>query len=129
MVGDFAQSVGGTRFVGFEDRDQHAHYAEDPAQAAGPLLHLELDLRIEFGEAERCGFDKGDGRFVETAGFKEAVSASLRRQVNAINRLAARGMHWWDYGNSFLLEASRAGADVDDERGAYCRKREEKPAI
>ena len=44
--------------------------------------------------------------------FKEAVQASLRRQVAAINRLADRGMYFFDYGNAFLLEASRAGADV-----------------
>jgi urocanate hydratase len=44
--------------------------------------------------------------------FKEAVQASLRRQVAAINRLADRGMYFFDYGNAFLLEASRAGAEV-----------------
>ena len=44
--------------------------------------------------------------------FRQAVQASLRRQVDAINRLAARGMYFLDYGNAFLLEASRAGADV-----------------
>ena len=44
--------------------------------------------------------------------FKEKVQASLRRQVAAINRLADRGMYFFDYGNAFLLEASRAGADV-----------------
>ena len=44
--------------------------------------------------------------------FKEAVQASLRRQVAAINRLAARGMYFFDYGNAFLLESSRAGADI-----------------
>jgi len=46
--------------------------------------------------------------------FKEAVQASLRRQVAAINRLADNGMYFFDYGNAFLLEASRAGADVMD---------------
>ena len=44
--------------------------------------------------------------------FKEAVQASLRRHVAAINRLAAKGMYFFDYGNAFLLESSRAGADV-----------------
>ena len=46
--------------------------------------------------------------------FKEAVQASLRRHVAAINRLAARGMYFFDYGNAFLLESSRAGADIMD---------------
>lgn len=44
--------------------------------------------------------------------FKEEVYKSLRRQVDAINRLTARGMYFFDYGNAFLLEASRAGADI-----------------
>jgi urocanate hydratase len=43
--------------------------------------------------------------------FKEAVRESLRRQVKAINKLTAKGMYFWDYGNAFLLEASRAGAE------------------
>ncbi len=44
--------------------------------------------------------------------FREKVQESLRRQVAAINKLADRGMYFWDYGNAFLLEAGRAGADV-----------------
>ena len=53
------------------------------------------------------------------AKFKEAVQASLRRHVAAINRLAARGMYFFDYGNAFLLESSRAGADVLREDGSF----------
>ena len=48
----------------------------------------------------------------EPGRFKEAVQASLRRHVAAINRLSAKGMYFFDYGNAFLLESSRAGADV-----------------
>ncbi|MBU0534873.1 urocanate hydratase [Patescibacteria group bacterium] len=44
--------------------------------------------------------------------FKEYVHQSLVRQVAAINKMVARGMYFWDYGNAFLLEASRAGADI-----------------
>jgi urocanate hydratase len=44
--------------------------------------------------------------------FKEEVSKSLIRQVNAINKHVDRGTYFFDYGNAFLLEASRAGADV-----------------
>ena len=44
--------------------------------------------------------------------FKEAVQASLRRHVAAVNRLTAKGMYFFDYGNAFLLESSRAGADI-----------------
>ena len=51
--------------------------------------------------------------------FEEAVRKSLIRQVTAINKLAQRGMYFFDYGNAFLLEASRAGADVLDESGKF----------
>lgn len=51
--------------------------------------------------------------------FREAVHCSLRRQVAAIKRLSARGMYFFDYGNAFLLEASRAGADVVKEDGTF----------
>ena len=44
--------------------------------------------------------------------FKEAVYASLRRHVAAVNKLTAKGMYFFDYGNAFLLESSRAGADI-----------------
>ena len=48
----------------------------------------------------------------DPAAFKEAVQASLRRHVAAINRLTEKGMYFFDYGNAFLLESSRAGADI-----------------
>lgn len=51
--------------------------------------------------------------------FKQAVQASLRRQVEAINRLTAKGMYFFDYGNAFLLESSRAGADILMEDGSF----------
>jgi len=44
--------------------------------------------------------------------FKEKVQESLRRQAKAINQHTAKGTYFFDYGNAFLLEASRAGADV-----------------
>ena len=53
--------------------------------------------------------------------FKEAVRESLRRQVAAINRLTARGMYFFDYGNAFLLESSRAGADIMAPNGVDFR--------
>ena len=51
--------------------------------------------------------------------FKECVRASLRRQVDAINGLAAQGMYFFDYGNAFLLESSRAGADILKPDGKF----------
>ncbi|MDX1940336.1 MAG: urocanate hydratase, partial [Saprospiraceae bacterium] len=44
--------------------------------------------------------------------FLEEVRNSLCRHVNAINTLEARGMYFWDYGNAFLLEAGKAGANI-----------------
>lgn len=53
--------------------------------------------------------------------FKEKVQNSLKRHVNAVNKLTERGTYFWDYGNAFLLESSRAGADVfsDDRSFRY----------
>ena len=51
--------------------------------------------------------------------FKKAVQASLRRQVEAINRLTKKGMYFFDYGNAFLLESGRAGADVMLPNGKF----------
>ena len=51
--------------------------------------------------------------------FVDHVHASLRRQVTAINVLAERGMSFFDYGNAFLLQASRAGASITNDDGTF----------
>jgi len=51
--------------------------------------------------------------------FKEEVQKTLRRHVAAINKLTAKGMYFFDYGNAFLLESSRAGADILDAKGKF----------
>lgn len=51
--------------------------------------------------------------------FKKQVHESLKRQVQAINKMTERGMYFWDYGNAFLLESSRAGADVTRPDGSF----------
>ncbi len=51
--------------------------------------------------------------------FREKVWESLRRHVAAINRLTTKGMYFFDYGNAFLLEASRAGADIMKQDGTF----------
>ena len=51
--------------------------------------------------------------------FKERVRESLRRQCAAINKLADKGMYFFDYGNAFLLESSRAGADIMTADGKF----------
>jgi urocanate hydratase len=51
--------------------------------------------------------------------FKKKVEDSLCRQVAAINQMTQRGMYFFDYGNAFLLEASRAGADIMKPDGRF----------
>lgn len=55
----------------------------------------------------------------ETGKFREKVHESLRRQVRAINKLTDNGMYFFDYGNAFLLEAGRAGADIFRPDGLF----------
>ncbi|HEY3385301.1 MAG TPA: urocanate hydratase [Saprospiraceae bacterium] len=50
----------------------------------------------------------------DKSGFDHAVKNSLRRHVDAINIMCDRGMYFWDYGNAFLFEAAKAGADITD---------------
>lgn len=55
----------------------------------------------------------------DPARFKKEVQATLIRHANAVNTLAAKGMYFFDYGNAFLLEASRAGADILNADGTF----------
>ena len=65
-------------------------------------------------------FDEANRMMVEEPDrFRDNVKESLRRQVRAINRHAAAGTYFFDYGNAFLLEASRAGADIMDDSGKF----------
>jgi len=63
-------------------------------------------VQLTFDEANHMMADRPEK-------FRELVEESLRRQLAAIDRLAQAGMRFWDYGNAFLLECRRAGADVD----------------
>ena len=51
--------------------------------------------------------------------FRNSVQDSLVRHAAAINSMAESGMHFWDYGNAFLLQCSRAGADINDDQGRF----------
>ncbi|KAB2810265.1 urocanate hydratase [Phaeocystidibacter luteus] len=51
------------------------------------------------------------------AEFKKHIQETLRRHATAVNKLTERGMYFFDYGNAFLLESSRAGADIMAENG------------
>jgi urocanate hydratase len=67
---------------------------------------------LSFGESNRMMKEEPDR-------FREYVWESLRRHVAAINKMTGHGMYFWDYGNAFLLEAGRAGADIFSNNGAY----------
>jgi urocanate hydratase len=67
---------------------------------------------LSFDESNRLMADNPDK-------FRSAVRESLKRQVAAINIIAERGMYFWDYGNAFLLESGRAGAEVFKPGGGY----------
>ncbi len=65
-----------------------------------------------------CSYEESkDLMSKEPEKFKKLVQDSLIRQVNAINKLTSDGMYFFDYGNAFLLESSRAGANVMAENG------------
>lgn len=55
----------------------------------------------------------------DSEGFKKKVHESLCRHVEALNKLTARGMRFWDYGNSFLYMASKAKADILSQDGVH----------
>ena len=59
--------------------------------------------------------------------FDATVLESLRRHVKAINAMTAKGMYFWDYGNAFLFEADRSGADIKDKRCSACSLRTYRP--
>ena len=67
------------------------------------------------------GFEEANAMMAEEpGGFQEPrCHESLSRQVKAINGLTGRGMYFWDYGNAFLLESGRAGADIFQTEGIY----------
>ena len=67
-------------------------------------------------------YDESNALMVQDpAAFKQRVQETLRRHVNAVNTLAANGMYFFDYGNAFLLESKRAGAEIGGLHGEEFR--------
>ncbi|MBL7939464.1 MAG: urocanate hydratase [Flavobacteriales bacterium] len=67
-------------------------------------------------------YDESNALMVQDpAGFKQRVQETLRRHVTAVNTLAANGMYFFDYGNAFLLESARAGAEIKGKNGEEFR--------
>ena len=94
------------------DEDIHVDLGSDQTSLHNPWAGGYYPVGYSLEESKRMMAD-------DPAAFKEAVQASLRRHVAAINRLTAKGMYFFDYGNAFLLESSRAGADILKPDGSF----------
>lgn len=90
----------------------HVDIGSDQTSLHNPWAGGYYPAGISFEEANRMMAE-------EPVKFREAVQASLRRHAAAVNALADRGMYFFDYGNAFLLEASRAGAPITKEDGTF----------
>ena len=94
------------------DEDVHVDLGSDQTSLHNPWAGGYYPVGYSLEESKRMMAE-------EPERFKEAVKASLRRHVAAVNRLADKGMYFFDYGNAFLLESSRAGADVLKADGSF----------
>lgn len=93
------------------ERDVKVDLGSDQTSLHNPWQGGYFPVGITFEEAKKL--------MSYSSRFKPAVEYSLNLHADAINSMTAAGMHFWDYGNAFLLECSRAGADVCDESGQF----------
>ncbi|MCE7996644.1 MAG: urocanate hydratase [Roseivirga sp.] len=89
----------------FAEHDLKVDFGSDQTSLHNPFAGGYYPVGLSFEDANELMANDPEA-------FKEEVYASLRRQATAINQHTARGTYFFDYGNAFLLEASRAGADV-----------------
>ena len=89
----------------FDEEDIFVHVGSDQTSLHIPWTGGYYPVGISYEEANRLIRE-------EPAVFKEKVQATLRRHAASINKHTAKGTYFFDYGNAFLLEASRAGADI-----------------
>lgn len=89
----------------FNQDNLHIDLGSDQTSLHNPWAGGYYPVSLSFEEANKMMAEN-------PAQFKEEVQKSLRRQAAAINKHTAKGTYFFDYGNAFLLEASRAGADV-----------------
>ena len=94
------------------DEDMHVDLGSDQTSLHNPWAGGYYPVGYSYEESKTMMAE-------EPERFKECVQESLRRHAAAVNRLADKGMYFFDYGNAFLLEASRAGADVLKEDGRF----------
>lgn len=79
----------------------------DQTSCHNPFMGGYYPVQLSYDEAKQMMFHDQDR-------FRELVQESLRRQIRAIDKLSSKGMVFWDYGNAFLLEVTRAGIDLRD---------------
>ncbi|MBT8141661.1 MAG: urocanate hydratase [Gammaproteobacteria bacterium] len=89
----------------FDRENIFVHVGSDQTSLHNPWSGGYYPVDVTYAESNRLIREQPEE-------FKQKVQESLRRQANAINRHAAKGTYFFDYGNAFLLEASRAGGDV-----------------
>jgi urocanate hydratase len=94
----------------FYEQEVYVHLGSDQTSLHNPWSGGYYPVDISFEESNRLIREDPEV-------FKEKVQATLIRHANAINKHTARGTYFFDYGNAFLLEASRAGGDVMAENG------------
>lgn len=94
------------------DEDIHVDLGSDQTSLHNPWAGGYYPAGYSYEESRKMMAEEPDR-------FRECVKESLRRQAAAINRLADKGMYFFDYGNAFLLEASRAGADIVNPDGSF----------
>lgn len=94
------------------EEDIHVDLGSDQTSLHNPWAGGYYPVGLSLEESKQMMAD-------EPEKFKEKVQASLRRHVAAINKLAEKGMYFFDYGNAFLLQASRANADILREDGKF----------
>lgn len=87
------------------DENMHVDLGSDQTSLHNPWAGGYYPVGVSLEESKRLMAE-------EPEKFRDLVQESLRRQVAAINKLTAQGMYFFDYGNAFLLQAKRAGADI-----------------
>ncbi|WP_348687071.1 urocanate hydratase [Rheinheimera aquimaris] len=94
----------------FYQSDIFVHLGSDQTSLHNPWSGGYYPVGISYDEANRLIRE-------EPELFKAKVQATLKRHADAVNKHTARGTYFFDYGNAFLLEASRAGGDVMAQNG------------
>ena len=95
-------------------RDVHVDLGSDQTSLHNPWAGGYYPQGMSYEEANTMMAE-------DPATFKQRIQETLKRHVKAVNALVENGMYFFDYGNAFLLESSRAGAEIMDEEGELFR--------